>query len=112
MMFTSLALFPGLYYLFSPPTLPLSPTSYSRQKIEGTETISPQHKLVSIPVSPAAQDLFDRLQDKDQGELTVFHMMVGSPDIQIERPYTPVNDPNDGKLDMVVKRVRGGEVGR
>ncbi|WVQ83198.1 hypothetical protein IAT38_005337 [Cryptococcus sp. DSM 104549] len=39
--------------------------------------------------------------------------MVKSPDIQIERPYTPVNDAvQDGEARMVVKRVRGGEVGR
>lgn len=40
-------------------------------------------------------------------------MMVGAPDIQIERPYTPINDPvADGDVKMVVKRVKGGEVGR
>ncbi|KAL7421741.1 hypothetical protein Q5752_003512 [Cryptotrichosporon argae] len=39
--------------------------------------------------------------------------MVKSPDIQIERPYTPVNDAAaDGEVCMVVKRVKGGEVGR
>lgn len=43
----------------------------------------------------------------------VQHMMIGAPDIQIERPYTPVNDPGaDADVKMVVKRVRGGEVGR
>ncbi|TXT15580.1 hypothetical protein VHUM_00083 [Vanrija humicola] len=32
--------------------------------------------------------------------------------MQIERPYTPVNDPAAGELQLVVKRVPGGEVGR
>ena len=40
-------------------------------------------------------------------------MMIKSPDIQIERPYTPVNDVlADGEIRVVVKRVKGGEVGR
>jgi cytochrome-b5 reductase len=31
----------------------------------------------------------------------------------IERPYTPINDvAADGEMAMVVKRVKGGEVGR
>lgn len=39
--------------------------------------------------------------------------MIKNPDLQIERPYTPVNDvARDGELDLVVKRVQGGEVGR
>lgn len=40
-------------------------------------------------------------------------MMVKNPDIQIERPYTPINDVGkDGEVQMVIKRVKGGEVGR
>jgi cytochrome-b5 reductase len=39
--------------------------------------------------------------------------MVKNPDLMIERPYTPVNDAEaDGEARLVVKRVRGGEVGR
>lgn len=50
------------------------------------------------------------------GEVVIQHVMVKSPDIQIERPYTLINDPNaangEREMRMVVKRVRGGEVGR
>jgi cytochrome-b5 reductase len=39
--------------------------------------------------------------------------MVKSPDLMIERPYTPVNDVKaEGDVKLVVKRVRAGEVGR
>jgi cytochrome-b5 reductase len=41
------------------------------------------------------------------------HIMIKNPDLQIERPYTPVNDVSkDGEVDVIVKRVRGGEVGK
>lgn len=48
-----------------------------------------------------------------EGEVTIQHVMIKSPDLQIERPYTPVNDVRkDGEVKVVVKRVKGGEVGR
>lgn len=44
---------------------------------------------------------------------TIHHICVKSPDLQIERPYTPINDvQKDGVMKIVVKRVKGGEVGR
>lgn len=47
------------------------------------------------------------------GTVVIHHVCVKSPDLQIERPYTPINDPaKDGYMDIVVKRVKGGEVGR
>ncbi|KAJ9100108.1 hypothetical protein QFC19_005788 [Naganishia cerealis] len=46
------------------------------------------------------------------GTLDVFHVYVKSPDLQIERPYTPINDvEKDGYIRLLVKRVKGGEVG-
>jgi hypothetical protein len=72
---------------------------------------------VSVTIPPSARSLFaqpykaDGTQAED-GEIVVQHMMLGAPDIQIERPYTPVNDPLSGEAEMVIKRVRGGEVGR
>jgi cytochrome-b5 reductase len=45
--------------------------------------------------------------------VTIHHVMIKSPDLQIERPYTPINDVvADGELKLVVKAVKGGEVGR
>ena len=79
--------------------------------------MSPAHKLVSVTIPPAARSLFAEPYKADgtqaeEGEIVVQHMMLGAPDIQIERPYTPVNDPMSGEVEMVIKRVRGGEVGR
>jgi cytochrome-b5 reductase len=54
-----------------------------------------------------------KLEARDVQGVTVYHVMVKSPDLMIERPYTPVNDVRtDGEVRLVVKRVRGGEVGR
>jgi cytochrome-b5 reductase len=75
--------------------------------------------LVAIPVPPESLDLFSKDavrksgEQASDGEVVVQHIMVKSPDIQIERPYTPINDVSkDGEVRLVVKRVRGGEVGR
>ncbi|UOH79193.1 hypothetical protein LQV05_000183 [Cryptococcus neoformans] len=60
-------------------------------------------------------ELDGEVADVEGGEIVIQHVMVKSPDIQIERPYTLINDPTitDGEREMrmVVKRVRGGEVG-
>ncbi len=45
--------------------------------------------------------------------MAIQHVMIKSPDLQIERPYTPINDiVKDGDIRIVVKRVKAGEVGR
>ena len=112
----SLALLPGLYWYLNPKPQ-LSPQLYSTQKVGTTASLSPSHKLISIPIPQDAQHFFDQPYKFDgtkarDGEIVIQHMMIGAPQIQIERPYTPINDPSTGTIDMVVKRVRGGEVGR
>lgn len=112
----SIALLPGLYWFLSS-SPPLSPQLYSTQTIASTAPLDPSHKLVSIAIPRSASHLFSSAYKRDgspaaPGEIVVQHMMLGAPDIQIERPYTPINDPGEGQVDMVIKRVKGGEVGR
>ncbi|WVR07165.1 hypothetical protein IAU60_004206 [Kwoniella sp. DSM 27419] len=107
-------------YLFYPSKASITPHLYSDQPVNATSQLTPQHKLVSVPIPSGSNEFFERpyrtdgtFADVDHGELVIQHMMIKSPDIQIERPYTPVNDATaDGEVRMVVKRVRGGEVGR
>lgn len=52
-------------------------------------------------------------QTPDDGSVVVQHVMLRNPAIQIERHYTPVNDvARDGRMELVVKKVRNGELGR
>ncbi|WVQ99303.1 hypothetical protein IAU59_006435 [Kwoniella sp. CBS 9459] len=119
---------PTTSYLFFPSSQPITPHLYSNQPVVSTKLITPQHKLITVDIPPKSKEFFERpyrtdgsLADVDTpgesesegGEVVIQHMMIKSPDIQIERPYTPINDPvKDGNVRMVVKRVRGGEVGR
>nr|ODN88375.1 hypothetical protein L203_02988 [Cryptococcus depauperatus CBS 7841] len=112
---------PVAAYLFSTSPPPLQPHLYSDQPLKSTRPLTPFHKLISVTIPPASQKFFDKpyrfdgtVTDVEGGEVTVQHVMIKSSDIQIERPYTPVNDPTKGEKEvrLVVKRVRGGEVGQ
>ncbi|OCF40480.1 hypothetical protein I317_05718 [Kwoniella heveanensis CBS 569] len=122
---------PTTSYLFFPGSQPITPHMYSNQPVKATKTLTPQHKLITVDIPDKSKGFFKRpyrvdgsladvyygLEGGDtgggNGEVVIQHMMIKSPDIQIERPYTPINDPmQDGEVRMVVKRVRGGEVGR
>lgn len=74
-----------------------------------------RHTLISIPLTPAEAGQFapSDIEGEPIGPETIViqHVMVKNPALQIERPYTPINVVQD-RLDMVVKRVKGGEVGR
>lgn len=107
------------YYLWPQSKKPLNPQSYSEHAISSNERISPKHVVLGVPVSPSelpqfAQDAVTlRGQHPAPGEVVVQHVMVKNPALMIERPYTPINDvAAEGEMKMVVKRVRGGEVGR
>jgi cytochrome-b5 reductase len=104
-----IALFPALYLLFPQAEPELSPQIYSKHKLAGSEKLSGQHVLLRIPIPAAARGMFE----SPDGTVALQHVMIKSPDLQIERPYTFVNDAGqDGELRLVVKRVKGGEVGR
>ncbi|KAI9639668.1 uncharacterized protein MKK02DRAFT_39990 [Dioszegia hungarica] len=103
----------------------LNPAVYTDHTVKSARKVSEQHKEVVISLSPGSAETFaggsalitpEKLQAAGKGEgkaVTVYHVMVKSPDLMIERPYTPVNDVKaEGEVKLVVKRVRGGEVGR
>lgn len=98
------------FSFFGPSTKPLDPYTYTNQKVESTSKLTPQHARIRIPLSPEDAALFDK---GENGALVLEHVMIKNPDLQIERPYTPINDVGkDGEVDVVVKRVQGGEVGK
>lgn len=101
------------FTLFGTSRKPLDPYAYSDHEIRSSTRLTPQHAQVAIPLSPSDADKF-RPPEKGEGDLVVIqHVMVKNPDLQIERPYTPINDVGeDGDIQLVVKRVKGGEVGR
>jgi hypothetical protein len=124
----SFSLLPSLYMLL-PESLrgdgsnpDLSPYQYTRHTIHSVQRLGPQHLLLRIELSAKSRAMFDvdaaGVAAEDGKErasevVTIQHVCVKSPDLQIERPYTPINDPAaDGYMEFVVKRVRGGEVGR
>ncbi|KAL1413619.1 hypothetical protein Q8F55_001394 [Vanrija albida] len=98
----------GLAYRLQAEERQLQPYAYSTHAVGANERLTPQHTLLTVPLSPAEAALF---ADPERG-VTVHHVMLGAPQIQIERPYTPVNDARSGDAQLVVKRVPGGEVGR
>ena len=90
---------------------PLDPYTYSDHPVASTSKLTPQHARIRIPLSSSDAALF--AESEKGGAVTIEHVMIKNPDLQIERPYTPVNDVRgDGEVDIVVKRVQGGEVGR
>lgn len=98
------------FTLFGSSTKPLNPYTYSAQKVGSTSKLTPQHARIRIPLSSSDSALFDKGED---GSIVLEHVMIKNPDLQIERPYTPVNDVGkDGEVDVIVKRVQGGEVGK
>lgn len=75
-----------------------------------TSKLTTQHARIRIPLSASDSALFHKGQDES---IVIEHVMIKNPDLQIERPYTPINDVGrDGEVDVVVKRVQGGEVGK
>lgn len=131
-----LALPPILYWAWSSVAGddPLSPYSYTDHTVSTKRKLTSKHIEIAVPLDAASRDLFhhpelvaagpsrptaSRAAGTGTGEgngsraITVHHLMVKNPDLMIERPYTPVNDVEaDGQARLVVKRVRGGEVGR
>jgi len=98
------------FTLFGSSTKPLDPYTYSTHKVGSTSKLTAQHARVRIPLSSSDSALFDKGED---GSIVLEHVMIKNPDLQIERPYTPVNDVGeDGEVDVIVKRVQGGEVGK
>lgn len=122
---------PILYWLYT--TVqgdePLSPFTYTDHTVSSTRKLTSKHVEIAVPLDAPSRALFSHpdlaaagpsrprvppdAQESRGSAITVHHLMVKNPDLMIERPYTPVNDAEaDGEARLVVKRVRGGEVGR
>ncbi|GMK59129.1 hypothetical protein CspeluHIS016_0701440 [Cutaneotrichosporon spelunceum] len=127
-----LALIPFLAYYLNPGQ-PLNPQVYSDLAVTSVDKVGPAHVELVVPVSQSERAMFGRdaviaspygvpprpptskppSTPEDEGRIVVQHIMVKNPDLMIERAYTPVNDvATDGLIRAIVKRVRGGEVGR
>lgn len=115
-----LSFFSSLFGAGSDDTPDLTPFKYTTHRVLSVKRISPQHVLIDIQISERSKDEFGNrggADGKDSstrgGILDIWHVYVKSPDLQIERPYTPINDvQKDGYVRLLVKRVKGGEVGR
>lgn len=134
------ALFSSLFNLSSnsQPNPDLHPTKYTSHKIHSIRRVGKDHVILRIELSEGSRRLF--LDDSGSSAsttsitsntsstsptsstsssptptryITLSHIYLKSPSLQIERPYTPLTDPQTSPyLDLLVKRVRGGEVGR
>lgn len=112
--------FSSLFGAGSDNTPDLTPFKYTTHRVLSVKRISPQHVLIDIQISERSKEEFgnrDGANGKEsstgRGMLDIWHVYVKSPDLQIERPYTPINDvQKDGYIRLLVKRVKGGEVGR
>lgn len=112
--------FSSLFGAGSDNTPDLTPFTYTTHRVLSVKRISPQHVLIDIQISERSKEEFgnsDGSNGKEfstgRGMLDIWHVYVKSPDLQIERPYTPINDvQKDGYIRLLVKRVKGGEVGR
>lgn len=105
------------FTIFGNSRKPLDPYVYSDHKVGSSTRLTPQHALLAIPLSASDAATFKSSRPDDVREdadsVIIQHLMVKNPDIQIERPYTPINDVGkDGEVQMLIKRVKGGEVGR
>ncbi|BEI89758.1 uncharacterized protein CcaverHIS019_0211200 [Cutaneotrichosporon cavernicola] len=134
-----LALIPFLAYYLNPKQ-PLNPQVYSDHPVTAVDKVGPAHVELVVGVSEGERGMFgpEAVSASPYGvpprppnlspsfssasssqptppstPVVVQHIMVKNPDLMIERAYTPVNDVSaDGIMRMIVKRVRGGEVGR
>lgn len=104
---------------YSKPRDYLDPQKYSDQTVISTRKLNQDHALVTLRVGDRSLGKFGLYAAKKDGselcagETLVQHLYIGQPDIQVERPYTPINDVAlDGEMQFVVKNVRGGELGR
>lgn len=130
----ALSVLPILIYWFTPRRDPLNPEVYS-DHAASIAPVGPAHVLLTVPIEAADRPQFGseawvdgpygtipkppprapsgKAGDVSGETVVVQHVMVKNPQLMIERHYTPINDSEkDGEMRMVVKRVKGGEVGR
>ena len=99
----------------------LSPFDHHPMPVEEIDQLTPRHKNIRVPLSDKSRHMFGDLSvgmdgnslDVEGGAVAVQHVGIKTRTMEVEKLYTPVNDPAaDGYMDIVVKKVRGGEIGR
>ncbi|KDQ20759.1 hypothetical protein BOTBODRAFT_26777 [Botryobasidium botryosum FD-172 SS1] len=105
----------GVYFIVKPSpsraapissTLPLGPSHFTPVEITSSEPTSPNMKAITLKVPP-------NLIPPPTVLPPVFSIYIKDDDIQVERPYTPLEGIDaDGNVKLWVKRYHGAEVSR
>jgi hypothetical protein len=105
------------------PDLPMMPHHFIETVVLSSTETGPDSKLITIAVPPRLlpplepTDIITDQQAKYTKDVTgspIWSLYVKNPDIQIERPYTPLEGINmvDGRMSFWVKKYKDGEMGR
>lgn len=87
-------------------TSPLSPGHFTPVTLTASTSCTPYTKLLTFKLPP-------HLVPDASTRMPIFSVYVKDSDIQIERPYTPLEGIDaQGRMHFWVKRYQGGEVGR
>ncbi|KAH7916137.1 hypothetical protein BJ138DRAFT_1140264 [Hygrophoropsis aurantiaca] len=85
---------------------PLNPTYFTPATITASETSSTDTKILTLAVPP-------ELLPKDSIEAPIWSVYIKDDDIQVERPYTPLEGVDDnGHMRFWIKKYEKGEVGK
>ena len=112
---------PIVIYVYNTDRGDMLPHEHTLRPISRMISLTPRHRYVEVPVSEDTGRQFgtlalgmdgERLRPED-GAIAVQHVTIKSDAIQVERSYTPINDvEEDGVMKLIVKKVKGGEIGR
>ncbi|KAF8639908.1 hypothetical protein AX17_001159 [Amanita inopinata Kibby_2008] len=102
---------------------PLSAQHFTPSIVIASEHAGPDTKLITLRVNPSLvpQNLVRRSTSKvtkddtpvDDGYARIYSVFVKDSDIQVERPYTPLECADEeGNMRFWVKKYENGEVGR
>jgi cytochrome-b5 reductase len=83
--------------------LPLSPSQFSPALVLSSEITSKNTRLLTLAVTPP----------KDAPLSPIWSISIKDNDIQVERPYTPLEGIDEkGRIKLWIKKYPNGEVGR
>lgn len=101
----------SLYFFYPSPTKaaptfnerPLAGSHFTRSTVVSTEVCDAQTRLITLAVPPKLVS----------PALPIWSVFIKDDDIQVERPYTPLEGIDDnGHMKFWIKRYPKGEVGR
>jgi cytochrome-b5 reductase len=103
-------------YLFLPAdTKPLSADHFTPSIVLANDDAGPDTKIITLKVKPTLVPLhfLRRSSPSSNGDPSIYSLFVKDSDIQVERPYTPLECADEeGKMRFWIKRYKNGEVGR